>query len=189
MLFGRSLPIYRDIGLTPVREQPTAAAAIAIDMGWPFLCGLIVVAVIGAIILFRRSLSRDQGYLYAAVGAGASIALLTSAFAEYGILNLGASLLTAALYGLVCGQGIPANQADDARSAVEQDLTPSPVYHTRWARIALDVSRTLSSSRKLLGSSPPTGIFVSVSQVLWLFRASSCPKTRQRRSRFRPDAA
>ena len=135
--FRALLPIYRDVGLTPLHEQPTAAAAIAIDMGLPFLCGLIVVAVMGAGILFKRSLSRDQGYLYAAVGAGASISLLTSAFAGNGILNLGASLLIAALCGLVCGQGVSGDQAGDPDPAAGQDLSPSPVYDSRWARIAL----------------------------------------------------
>ena len=129
--FRALLPTYRDVGITTARERPTAAAAIAIGMGWVFLCGLIVVAVMGAFILFRRSMSRDQDYLYGAVGAGATVSLLIIAFAENGILDLGASLLIGALYGLACGQSISDNQADFPHSALGQDLTPLPARNIR----------------------------------------------------------
>ena len=129
--FRALLPIYRDIGLTTVNERPTAAAAIAVGMGRAFLCGLIVVALVGAFILFRRSLLRDQDYLYAAVGAGVSISLLTCAFAENGILNFAASLLIGAVYGLACGQAISGSQADLPHLALGQDPTPSPIRSIR----------------------------------------------------------
>ncbi|MGY4326397.1 hypothetical protein ACVWWG_000811 [Bradyrhizobium sp. LB7.2] len=80
------LPLYGDVDIGAPRERSTAAAAIVIDMGWAFLCGLVVIAMLGACILFRRSLSRGYDYVYPALGAGASIALPILAFAEHGIL-------------------------------------------------------------------------------------------------------
>ncbi|WP_407118048.1 hypothetical protein [Bradyrhizobium sp. LMG 9283] len=101
------LPIYQDVGVGASRERPTAAAAIVIDMGRAFLCGLVVIAMLAACILIRRSLSRTYDYVFPALGAGASIAVTILAFADHGILGLGASLLVAALFGLSFGQSVP----------------------------------------------------------------------------------
>ncbi|MBR0718457.1 hypothetical protein JQ632_31445 [Bradyrhizobium liaoningense] len=145
------LPIYRDIGIGAPRERPTAAAAIVIDMGRAFLAGLVVVAMLGACILIRRSLSRAYDYVYPALGAGASIALTILAFADPGILGLGASLLVAALFGLAFGQSVPGAGRDaivsESREASEWMAGPAPASRSRfasafvtiWPRIALMV--------------------------------------------------
>lgn len=101
------LPIYQDVEVGASREWPTAAAAIVIDMGWAFLCGLVVLAILSACILIRRSLSRTYDYVFPALGAGAAIAVPILAFSDHGILGLGASLLVAALFGLAFGQSVP----------------------------------------------------------------------------------
>lgn len=145
------LPIYRDIGIGAPRERPTAAAAIVIDMGWAFLCGLVVIALLGACILIRRSLSRAYDYVYPALGAGASIALTILAFADHGILGLGASLLVAALFGLAFGQSVPGAGRDAITLESKEASTwmPGPVPAPRprfasalvtiWPRVALMV--------------------------------------------------
>lgn len=143
------LPLYRDIGIGAPRERPTAAAAIVIDMGWAFLCGLVVIAMLGACILIRRSLSRGYDYVYPALGAGASIALPILAFADHGILGLGASLLVAALFGLALGQSVPGagREAISFESKEASDWMAGPTSRPRlasafvtiWPRVALMV--------------------------------------------------
>lgn len=142
------LPLYRGIETGARRERPTAAAAVVIDMGWAFLCGLVVIAMFGACILIRRSLSRGYDYVYPALGAGASIALPMLAFADHGILGLGASLLIAALFGLAFGQSVP-GAGREAISFEPKDWTADPVPASRpklasasatiWPRVALMV--------------------------------------------------
>lgn len=102
--YAALLPIHRDIDAQSSRERPTAAAAIAIEMGRPFLYGLLVVAVLGATALLRCSLRRRHDYIYAAIGSGASASLAVLALVDDGILGFGASLLAAALFGLAVAQ-------------------------------------------------------------------------------------
>lgn len=143
------LPIYQDVGIGASRERPTAAAAIVIDMGWAFLCGLVLAAMLGACILIRRSLSRAYDYVYPALGAGTSIALTILAFADHGILGLGASLLVAALFGLAFSQSLPGAGGDAVSSESKETsdwmADPAPASRPRiasvfvaiWARVAL----------------------------------------------------
>lgn len=142
------LPLYRDVG-SATRERPTAAAAIVIDMGWVFLCGFVIVAMLGACVLFRRSLARAYDYVYPALGAGASIALTILAFADHGILGLGASLLVAALFGLAFGQSVSGAGRDamssESNAASNWVAGPVPAPRPRfasafiaiWPRVAL----------------------------------------------------
>lgn len=137
------LPLHRDLGPIAPRERPTAAAAIAIEMGRAFLGALLFTAAISACMLFRLSLLRGQDYVYAATGAGASVSLAMLVFAEDGILGLGASLLAAALYGLAVGQ----SQSSTASEAVHVGALQSVgganaqsmrlVHTTRWVRLEL----------------------------------------------------
>ncbi|MCK1682384.1 hypothetical protein IVA87_23975 [Bradyrhizobium sp. 147] len=106
------LPIYGDVGMVPMRERPTAAAAVAVEMGRTFLCGLLIVTVISACILFGRALSRNQAYLYPAVGAGACVSLTILAFAENGLFDLWTSLLVATVYGLAFAQSLSGTARD-----------------------------------------------------------------------------
>ena len=145
------LPIYRDAGIGASQERPTAAAAIVIDMGWPFLCGLVAIAMLGACILIKRSLSRAYDYIYPALGAGASIALTILAFADHGILGFGASLSVAALFGLAFGQSVASAGHDasswESKEASDRAAEPVPapgskfasVFATVWPRVALVV--------------------------------------------------
>ncbi|MCK1359462.1 hypothetical protein [Bradyrhizobium sp. 199] len=145
------LPLYRDMGIGAPRERPTAAAAMVIDMGSAFLCGVVAIAMLAACILIRRSLSRAYDYVYPALGAGASIALTILAFADHGILSLGASLLVAALFGLAFGQSVSgagreamsleSKEASDRMAGPVPASRPrlAPAFLTLWPRVALAV--------------------------------------------------
>lgn len=151
--FVALLPIYGDVGMLAMRERPTAAAAVAVEMGRTFLCGLLIVTAISAYILFGRALSRNSAYLYPAVGAGASVSLTILAFAENNLFDLWASLLVAAVYGLAFAQslsGTPRDlesielrpltlEASDRTTASRRIF--SPISASRWplTRVALTV--------------------------------------------------
>lgn len=148
--FNALLPIYRDIGAAS-HEDPTAAAAIAIEMGPAFLWGAVIMALFGAWTLFNRSLSRGHDYIYSAAGAGALVSLPIMALADRGILNFGASLLVAVLCGLAFAQSL-SGAARDVMSLELQDRSdqpdgqerrtrpsPLPTFDRTWPRVALAV--------------------------------------------------
>lgn len=149
--FGALLPIYRDIGTPALRERPTAAAAIAVEMGRAFLCGLLIVMIIGAITLYKRSLSRSYGYLYPAIGAGTSVSLTMLIFAENGILNLYASLLVAVVYGLAFAQSLsgsvreisPERLGELAHEAGERISLARPVAAATFTSATMRVALTV----------------------------------------------
>lgn len=102
--FAAVLPIYRDVADATLDAAPTAAAAIVVEMGRPFLWLLVVLALIAALSLLKRALTSGREYLYAGTGAACIAAALVSSFANAGILGLGASLLTSAACGLALAQ-------------------------------------------------------------------------------------
>ena len=117
--YAALLPIHRDIAAPLSQERSTAAAAIAIEMGRPFLYGVLIVAMLGAGALLRCSLRRRHDYVYAAIGAGAAASLVVLALVEDGILEFGASLLAAALFGLAVAQ----SQRDKGAATVQSRST------------------------------------------------------------------
>jgi hypothetical protein len=114
--------IYRDIDEQQSPETPTAAAAIAIEMGQPFLLASVIVALLGALTLFRRALRRGRDYVYPSAGAGCIAALLIMLFASNGILGLIASLTTAVICGLAFAQ---------SKSTSNRDPLPDELYGSR----------------------------------------------------------
>jgi hypothetical protein len=165
------LPIHRDIGAPLSRERPTAAAAIAIEMGHPFLYGLLIVAAVSAAALLRCSLRRRRDYVYAAIGSGAAAALAMLTLVEDGILEFGASLLAAAVFGLAIAQsqrdtGTAASPSQSTRSVSEPDRPGPTCAPTRTFAIGN------ASMRIGLG-------FVAVvliAQTAWLFAQPSYPR-------------
>jgi hypothetical protein len=149
--FRALLPIYQDIGAGASQEHPTAAALIAIGMGSAFLWCSIIVVLIGGCMLFNRSLARGHDYIYAAAGAGVLILLPIMAFADGGLLDLGASLVI----GVLCGLAFAQSQSAAARSVVslalqnasdesdgyERRALParSPIFGRTWPRFALAI--------------------------------------------------
>jgi hypothetical protein len=110
--FEALLPIYRDTDGVDSREIPTAAAAIAIEMGRPFLWICIIAALIGASTLFRRALLRRRDHVYSSAGAACIIALLISLFANNGILGLTSSLMISVVCGLAFAQSKSSRNRD-----------------------------------------------------------------------------
>jgi hypothetical protein len=110
--FEALLPIYRDTDEVDSLGIPTAAAAIAIEMGQPFLWTCVIVVLIGASTLFKRALQRRRDHVYSSAGAGCIIALLISLFANDGILGLSASLMTSVVCGLAFAQSKSARNRD-----------------------------------------------------------------------------
>lgn len=157
--FGALLPIYRDIGTAALRERPTAAAVIAVEMGRAFLCALLIVTTIGAFTLYKRSLSRSYGYLYPAVGAGTSVSLTMLVFTENGIFDLYASLVVAAVYGLAFAQSLsgaihgisPGKLQEPAQEAGDRISLARPIASATFAsariRAALMVIGLLLSAQ------------------------------------------
>jgi len=146
--FNALLPLYRDIGAVAGKERPTTAAATTIEMGAIFLLGAIVVALLGAWVLFHRSLARGHDYIYSAVGAGALVALPIVAFADGSILNFGASLTIGVLCGLALAQSLSGSTRDVAPLELQEKMddpprqgrsASSPAFDRTWPRVALAI--------------------------------------------------
>ncbi len=58
--FAAITPIYRDIDDAPTTVAPTAAAAIAIELGRPMLWGIMVAITAGAMMLVRGAMRRGR---------------------------------------------------------------------------------------------------------------------------------
>ncbi|PJG51833.1 hypothetical protein CVM73_28820 [Bradyrhizobium forestalis] len=164
------LPIHRDIGAPSSRERPTAAAAIAIEMGRPFLYGVLIIAVLGAAALLRCSLRRRRDYVYAAIGSGAAAALAMLALVEDGILEFGASLFAAAMFGLAVAQsqrdtGAAASPSRSTRPVGEPDgpgPTSAPTHRYGIGNASMRIG---------LGSIA----VVLIAQTVWLLAQPSYP--------------
>lgn len=102
--FKALLPIYRDADDTGSYTAPTAAASVAVEMGRPFFWSGVILALIGAWVLFRRALTRGRDYVYAGAGAGCIVAVLVSSFANEGTLGLAASFFISVICGLALAQ-------------------------------------------------------------------------------------
>jgi hypothetical protein len=103
--------LYRDADGRDT-ERPTTAAAIAIEMGQPFLWASVIVSLLAVSTLIRRALLRGRDYVYPGAGAGCIAALLITVFASDGILGLTASLMTGVLCGLAFAQSKSASNRD-----------------------------------------------------------------------------
>jgi len=103
--FAAIAPIYRDIDQrSPPSTAPTAAAAVAIELGRPMLW-LIVAAMIGVtVFLLRAALQRGRDSFYPTAGAGCLIALLFLFFLNAGLLGTATTMIAAATVGLAFGQ-------------------------------------------------------------------------------------
>jgi hypothetical protein len=103
--FAAVAPIYREMDDPPPGSTaPTAAAAIAIELGKPMFF-LIVPATIAAIfILLRAALRRGRDSFYSAMAGSCLVTLLLLAFTNVGLLGTATSLIAAAALGLGLAQ-------------------------------------------------------------------------------------
>jgi hypothetical protein len=103
--FAAIAPVYRDIDdHTALSTPPTAAAAVAVELGRPLLW-LIVVTAVGSIFsLLRASLRRGRDSFYPAAGACCLVTLLFVCFMNAGALGTAAAMIAAATLGLAFAQ-------------------------------------------------------------------------------------
>ena len=118
--FEALLPIYRDVDDVAETTPPTAAAAVAITLGRPFLWILVVLTLLGAWSLFRHAVMRGREYAYAGAGAACIVAMLIASFANAGIFGLAALLLASVVCGLALGQS--RSWSTEMQSSVGQGL-------------------------------------------------------------------
>ena len=103
--FAAILPIYRDIDeLTAGNAAPTAAAAIAIEMGRPFLWVSVVGGIALAVMLLRGAASRGRDSFYSAAGASCVVAFTILLFNNNGVLGTSILVIMAAIIGLAIAQ-------------------------------------------------------------------------------------
>ncbi len=103
--FAAVLPIYQGIDeLTTGQNAPTAAAAIAIEMGRPFFWATLLAATALVLILLRGALRRQRDSFYAMAGAGCVVTNALLAFGNPALLSTPIAILTAAVVGLGIAQ-------------------------------------------------------------------------------------
>ena len=103
--FAAILPIYQGIGELDVgHAAPTAAAAIAVEMGWPLFFVLFASALALIFILLRGSIRRRRNSYYAMAGAGCLVAAVVSSFYGVALLFTPISILIAVAIGASVGQ-------------------------------------------------------------------------------------
>ena len=103
--FAAILPVYRDINeLAAGNVAPTAAAAIAIEMGKPFLWAAIIGAIALIIMLLRGAARRGRDSLYPTAGASCVVAMTILAFNNQGVFNTSVLVIVAATIGMAIAQ-------------------------------------------------------------------------------------
>ena len=103
--FAAVAPLYREIDDPPSDSPaPTAAGAVAIELGKPMLW-LIVAATISLMLLvLRASLMRGRNSFYPAMTGSCLLALLLMGFTSSGILETAPALLASIVVGLGLAQ-------------------------------------------------------------------------------------
>jgi len=103
--FAAIAPIYRDIeDQTAIFTAPTAAAAIAIELGRPMLWLIVATAASSIFVLLRASLRRGRDSFYPMTGASCLITLLILSFMNVEVLGSAAAIIAAATLGLAFAQ-------------------------------------------------------------------------------------
>ena len=103
--FAGLLPIYRDIDeFTPGVNAPTAAAAIAIEMGRPFFWVCLLAAVSLVAMLLRGALLRRRDSVYSIVGASCVVTTTLLAFGNSGLFSSLFLIIIAATVGIAIAQ-------------------------------------------------------------------------------------
>ena len=99
--FGALVPIYRDIDRSVAGSAaPTAAAAIAVELGRPALWFAVIAAFVALLVLLRGTLSRGRDSFYPAAGAGCLVTAALLAFCNAGALNTSTSIIVATTVGI-----------------------------------------------------------------------------------------
>lgn len=103
--FSAILPIYRDFDeLTTGSLAPTAAAAIAAEMGRPFLWATIIAAAALLIALLRGATRRGRDPFYSIAGASCTVTTTLLAFGNTGVFSTPFLLIAASTIGIAIAQ-------------------------------------------------------------------------------------
>jgi hypothetical protein len=103
--FAAVLPIYRDIDeLTTGPAAPTTVAAIALEMGRPFLWAILMAAIALVVKLLRNSARRGRDSFYSMAGAGCIVTFALLGFGNAGLFGAPALIIAAATLGMAIGQ-------------------------------------------------------------------------------------
>src|SRR5262245_18118949 len=103
--FAALLHIYRDVDdLVAGSAAPSSAAAIAVEMGRPFLWTAVAVATAAAMFLLRGSLRRGRDSFYSAAGASCIVVLAVLSFINAGLFGATTAIIAPAILGLALAQ-------------------------------------------------------------------------------------
>jgi hypothetical protein len=100
------LPIYQ---ISNLAQAPTAAAAFAIQLGWPMAVFSVALAVTIVFLLVRGALMRRRDSFYSTAAAACIASALTEAFCDASLLNPGIATLLAIITGLGFAQSVGRN--------------------------------------------------------------------------------
>jgi hypothetical protein len=103
--FAALLPIYRNIDELMIGSAaPTAAAAIAVEMGRPALWAMVITSIALIVTLLRAAVRRGRDSFYPAAGAGCLVALTLLAFGDNGLFSTAVSVVVATTLGMAFAQ-------------------------------------------------------------------------------------
>jgi hypothetical protein len=105
--FAALTPIYRSGDDVVVNGfAPTAAAGIAIELGWLGLCAIVLIAAFVCMLLLRGALQRGRDSFYATAAAGGVVLITVEAFCDASLAGVAASTVAAVLLGLGIAQSV-----------------------------------------------------------------------------------
>jgi hypothetical protein len=102
--FAVVLPIYGNIEVAAGNVAPTAAAAIAIEMGKPFLWVAVMAGIFLAITLSQGAARRGRDSAYSIAGASCLVAIIVLAFNNPGVFSTSVLVMAAAAVGMAIAQ-------------------------------------------------------------------------------------
>jgi len=103
--FAAVLPIYRDANeIAAGNVAPTATAAIAIEMGKPFLWVAIMTGIALVVMLLRGAVRRGRDSFFSTAGASCVAAITILAFNNHGVLNTSVLVIATAALGMAIAQ-------------------------------------------------------------------------------------
>jgi hypothetical protein len=103
--FSAILPIYQGIDeLTIGTVAPTAAAAIAVEMGQPFFWVFLLVAITLVVALLRSAQQRRRDSFYSTAGASCVVAGTLLAFGNTALFGTPALITVAVVVGIAIAQ-------------------------------------------------------------------------------------
>ena len=103
--FAAVLPIYQGIDELAIGQvAPTAAAAIAIEMGWPIFWAILMAVIALVFFLLRGALRRQRDSYYSIAGAGCTVATALLSFGNFAVLTTPISTIAAVAVGIAIAQ-------------------------------------------------------------------------------------